>query len=64
MATKIAFLVAADKPSLLEVALPLAYHKQTTDELGCDDLGGAGEEGLEEALGERGGYGNGLMREC
>jgi hypothetical protein len=28
------------------------FHQQAADELGCDDLGGAGEEGLEEVLGE------------
>jgi len=31
------------------------------DELGGDQLGGAGEEGLGEVLGKRGGYGSGLV---
>jgi len=35
----------------------LALHQQAADELGGDDLGGAGEEALGEVLGERGGYG-------
>jgi len=34
----------------------------TADELGGDDLGGAGEEGFWEVLGERGGYGSGLTK--
>jgi len=41
----------------------LAFHQQAADELGGDDLSGAGEEGLGEGwevLGERGGYGSGL----
>jgi len=33
---------------------------KAADELGRDQLGGAGEEGLGEELGERGGYGSGL----
>jgi hypothetical protein len=43
----------------------LLPHQQTADELGGDDLGRAGEEGLGESwevLGGRGGYGSGLMR--
>ena len=38
----------------------LALHQQAADELGGDDLGGAGEEGLGEVLGGLGGYGSGL----
>jgi len=36
----------------------LAFHQQAADELGGDQLGGAGEEGWGEGLGERGGYGD------
>ena len=32
----------------------LSLHQQAADEVGCDDFGGAGEEGLGEVLGERG----------
>ena len=38
----------------------LAFHQQAADELGGDNLGGAGEEGLGEVFGGRGGYGSGL----
>jgi len=38
----------------------LALHQQAADELGGNQLGGAGEVGLGEVLGERGGYGSGL----
>jgi len=31
----------------------LAFHQQAADELGGDQLGGAGEEGLGEVLGGR-----------
>jgi len=41
-------------------AVCLAIHQQTTDELGGDDIGGAGEERLGEVLGEGGGYGSGF----
>jgi len=41
-----------------QLAIGLAFHQQAADELGCDDLGGAGEEGWMEVLGERGGCGN------
>lgn len=34
---------------------------QAADELGGDLLGGAGEEGMGEGLGERGGYGSGFF---
>jgi len=43
-----------------QLATFLALHQQTADEVGGDDLGWAGEEGLGEDLGERGGYGSGL----
>jgi len=36
----------------------LALHQQVADELRSDQLGGAGEEGWEEMLGERGCYGD------
>ena len=38
-------------------------HQQAADELGGNLLGGAGEEALEEVLGERGGYGSGFCEE-
>ena len=40
--------------------MPLAFHQQAADELGGNHLGRAGEEGLREVLGGRGGYGSGL----
>jgi len=40
-----------------QLATFLALHQQAADELGSDDLGGAGEEVLGEVLGGRGGYG-------
>jgi hypothetical protein len=43
-----------------QLASGLALHQQAADELRGDDLGRAGEEGLGEGLGERGGYGSGL----
>jgi len=43
-----------------KLATFLALHQQTTDELGGDDLGRAGEEGLGEVLGVGGGYGSGF----
>jgi len=43
-----------------QLAIGLAFHQQAADELGGNELGGAGEEGLGEGLGERGGYGSGL----
>jgi len=43
-----------------QLAIPLAFHQQTADQLGGNLLGGAGEEGLEEVLGGRGGYGSGM----
>ena len=40
-------------PQLL--AIRFAFHQQAADEFGGNLLGGAGEEGLGEVLGERGG---------
>ena len=42
----------------------LALHQQAADELGGNQLCGAGEEALGEVVGEAGGYGSGLMRKC
>ena len=47
-----------------QLAIGLAFHQQAADELGGDNLSGAGEEGLGEVLGGRGGYGVGLVRKC
>jgi len=47
-----------------QAAVHLALHQQSADELGGDHLGGAGEEGLREVLGGRGGYGGGLGDGC
>jgi len=41
-----------------QLATFLALHQQAADELGGDDLSGAGEEGTGEVLGERGGCGS------
>ena len=38
--------------------------QQAANELGGNLLGGAGEEGLGELLGERGGYGGGFVWKC
>ena len=46
-----------------QLAIRLAFHQQAADELGGNQLGGAGEEGLGEVLGGRGGYGSGLAVE-
>jgi len=47
-----------------QLAIGLAFHQQAADELGCNLLGGAGEEGLGEGweiLGDGlGGYGSGF----
>ncbi len=43
-----------------QLAIGLAFHQQATDEVGSHHLSGAGEEGLGEVLGKRGGYGSGL----
>ena len=40
-----------------------SHHQQAADQLGGDDLGGAGKEGVGEVLGERGGYGGGFCEE-
>ena len=42
--------------------MSLARHHKAADELGGNLLGGAGEEGLGEVLGGRGGYGSGFVR--
>ena len=48
-----------------ETWVPIASpHQQADNELGCHHLGRAGEEGLGEVLGGRGGYGSGLVRKC
>jgi len=39
----------------------LAFHQQAADELGCNLLGGAGEERGREVLGGLGGYGSGFV---
>jgi hypothetical protein len=41
----------------------LAFHQQAADQLGSNLLGRAGEEGLGEVLGGRGGYGSSLAVE-
>ena len=43
-----------------QAAVLLVFHQQATDEVGGNQLGGAGEEGLGEVLGEVGGYGGGF----
>ena len=43
-----------------QLAIRLAFHQQAADQLGGNLLGGAGEEGLGEVLGGRGGYGSGF----
>ena len=45
-----------------QLAIRLALHQQAADELGGNQLGGAAEEGVEEVLGKRGGYGCGFVR--
>jgi hypothetical protein len=45
-------------------AIHLLLHQQAADQLGGNLLGGAGEEGLREALGGRGGYGYGFVWNC
>ena len=50
-----------------QLARRLPFHQQAADEVGSDDLGGAGEEGLGqgwEVLDRRGGYGGGWVRKC
>ena len=43
-----------------ELAIGLALHQQAADGLRGNLLGGAGEKGLGEVLGGRGGYGGGF----
>jgi hypothetical protein len=43
-----------------KAAIGLAFHQQATDEVGGDQLGGAGEEGLGEGWEGFYGYGSGL----
>ena len=47
-----------------QAAVLLAFHQQATNQVGSDQLGRAGEEGLGErwevVIDERGGYGSGL----
>ena len=43
-----------------EAAIGLAFHQKATDEVGGNQLGRAGEEGVREGLGKGGGYGSGL----
>ena len=45
------------------VAIRLAFHQQAANELRCNHLCWAAEEGVGEVLGERGGYGSGLEDE-
>ena len=40
--------------------MPLPPDQQAADEVGGNLLGGAGEEGLSEVVGGRGGYGSGF----
>ena len=42
----------------------LAFHQQAANQLGGNQLGGAGEEGVGEVLGVRGGYGSGCVSKC
>jgi len=43
-----------------QLAIRLPFHQQAADELGCNLLGGAGEEGLSESWEGLGGYGSGF----
>jgi hypothetical protein len=46
-----------------QLAIGLTLYQQAADQVRCDDLGGAGEEGLGESwelMGGCGGYGSGL----
>jgi hypothetical protein len=46
-------------------AIGVLFHQQAANQLGGRDLlGGAGEEGLGEVLGERSGYGTGCLGLC
>ena len=42
-----------------QAAVLLAFHQQAANQLGCDHLGRATEEGVRERLGKGGGYGSG-----
>jgi len=43
-----------------QLAIGLAFHQLAADELGGDQLGGAGKEGLRECWEGLGGYGSGF----
>ena len=43
-----------------QLATLLAFHQQAANQLRCNHLCWAAEEGLGEGLGKRGGYGSGL----
>ena len=45
-----------------QLTIRLAFHQQAADQLGGNELGGAGEEALGEMQGERGGFGSGFAR--
>jgi len=47
-----------------QLAIGLAFHQQAADQLGGNELGGAGEEGLGERWEGLGGYGGGLRAGC
>ena len=47
-----------------QAAVHLALHQQAADELGGDDLSGAGEVVRGEVFGGRGGYWRDLRDEC
>ncbi len=47
-----------------QLAIGLAFHYQAADQLRCHHLSGAGEEGLGEVLGGRGGFGSGSVWKC
>ena len=47
-----------------QLAIGLAPHQQAADEVGCNLLGGAGEEGLGESWELRYGYGSGCVMKC
>ena len=44
-----------------QAAVLLAFHQQAANQLGCDHLGRATEEGVRERLGKGGGYGGWLL---
>ena len=44
-----------------QASIHLTFHQPAAHQIGGDDLSGTGEEGLEERLGERGGYGSGAF---